>query len=197
MVHIPQDRRAQRSAERIYEGLMACLEEKSFDQVSVSDVQRASGVGRSTFYRLFDNLSDVLMYRCEAIFEQADPMLLHSKSPTAEETQLRFIALWMENKPLVRALAASGRMNYIQNAHRKYFATQILSYFPDCESDPEQKEFLLSLISALVGVVMENWVRTGTRENAAQLHARLNQCGRWIGEAFRESGWEQNENPTR
>ncbi len=50
MYHIKQDKRAQTSVELICTGLKQCLREKSFENITISDIQRISGVSRSTFY---------------------------------------------------------------------------------------------------------------------------------------------------
>ena len=46
MYHISNDKRAVQSADLIYNGLLQCLEKKSFDQITVTDVQKAVGLGR-------------------------------------------------------------------------------------------------------------------------------------------------------
>lgn len=51
MYHIKEDKRAKASVELICDGLKRCLKEKSFESVTISDIQRVSGVSRSTFYR--------------------------------------------------------------------------------------------------------------------------------------------------
>lgn len=68
MYHIKEDKRSLRSAQLIYQGLLDCLEEKEFQQISISDIQRKSFVSRSTFYRLFDTLNDVLDYQIHLVF---------------------------------------------------------------------------------------------------------------------------------
>ena len=68
MYHISKDKRALQSSELIYNGLLECIKKKPFDQISVSDLQKASGVARSTFYRAFDNISDVLYWKCDTCF---------------------------------------------------------------------------------------------------------------------------------
>ena len=60
MYHIKKDKRCQQSAQMIIEGLNQCLAEKEFAKITVSDIQRKTGVSRATFYRLFDDTSDVL-----------------------------------------------------------------------------------------------------------------------------------------
>lgn len=68
MYHISKDKRTIESARLIYEGLLECLKTKAFDQITVSDLQKESGVARSTFYRAFDNISDVLYWKCDTRF---------------------------------------------------------------------------------------------------------------------------------
>ena len=68
MYHISNDKRAIQSSELIYNGLMECIKKKPFDLITISDLQKASGVARTTFYRAFDNLSDVLYWKCDACF---------------------------------------------------------------------------------------------------------------------------------
>ena len=64
MYHIKNDKRARASTELICAGLLACMKEKPFARITITDVQRASTVSRSTFYRNFDCLEDVLALLC-------------------------------------------------------------------------------------------------------------------------------------
>ena len=52
----------------IADALEHLLDHKSFMDISVSDIQRESGVGRSTFYRLFDTIDDVVIYLVDESF---------------------------------------------------------------------------------------------------------------------------------
>ena len=65
MYHIKHDKRAQASTELICAGLLVCMKEKPFARITITDVQRASTVSRSTFYRNFDCLEDVLALLCD------------------------------------------------------------------------------------------------------------------------------------
>ena len=69
MYHIKHDKRAQAATELICAGLLACMKEKPFARITITDVQRASSVSRSTFYRNFDCLEDVLVLLCDRGFQ--------------------------------------------------------------------------------------------------------------------------------
>lgn len=49
MYHIKEDKRAKASVELICDGLKRCLKEKSFESVTISDIQRVSGVADQRF----------------------------------------------------------------------------------------------------------------------------------------------------
>ena len=66
MYHIKNDKRAQASTELICAELLACMKEKPFARITITDVQHASTVSRSTFYRNFDCLEDVLALLCDS-----------------------------------------------------------------------------------------------------------------------------------
>lgn len=60
MYHIKNDKRAEKSAKLICDAMLQLISTKSFSEITVSDIQRVSSVSRSTFYRCFDCLADVL-----------------------------------------------------------------------------------------------------------------------------------------
>ena len=69
MYHIKQDRRSRASADEIARGLNTCLKTMPLSAVTITDLHRATGVSRATFYRLFDNIEDVLVYQCDQMLE--------------------------------------------------------------------------------------------------------------------------------
>lgn len=186
MYHIQKDIRAQKSAKLIGEGMLKCLEEKRFEEITVSDLQRASTVGRSTFYRLFDNPADVLAYLCDGIFEQAGREYAQLSKLTTDETTLRFIRIWMENKDLLKAIVDSGRTEFLHEAHMKYLAPND-TFFPGTETmDPVQVEYLMSTLTSCIAAFLSVWIKNGGLETAEQLQKRIKICFIMLGQIFDE-----------
>ena len=186
MYHIQKDIRAQKSAKLIGEGMLKCLGEKRFEEISVSDVQRASSVGRSTFYRLFDNTADVLAYLCDGIFEQANREYAELCKLTADETTLRFIRIWMEHQALLQAIVDSGRTEFLHAAHMKYLAPNT-TFFPGTESmDRIQVEYLMTTLTSCIAAFLSVWVKSGGKETAEQHQTRIKICFHMLGLIFEE-----------
>lgn len=60
MFHVHADKRTQGSAKKISSALTELMRTKNFEQITITDLQRKIGIARTTFYRSFDNLVDVL-----------------------------------------------------------------------------------------------------------------------------------------
>jgi AcrR family transcriptional regulator len=56
MYHIKNDKRIYISLDLIRNGFYALLSEKDFGSITVSEIAERAGVGRATFYRLFDDM---------------------------------------------------------------------------------------------------------------------------------------------
>lgn len=71
MHHVKADLRAQKSAHRLYGALMDAVGEQPLEAVRVSDLCQRCGVGRTTFYRNFDEVVDILRWQCDRQFRES------------------------------------------------------------------------------------------------------------------------------
>lgn len=176
MYHIPNDARAKKSAEKIGNGLLNCLRSKNFVEISVTDVQKTSSVGRATFYRLFDNITDVLSYLCDNIFERVGREYEITDIVVPRSMSLKFIREWMNNKTLLQAIVDCNRMDFLYNAHSKYIGRNIDFFFPSPSVSEEQLTYLLMTMTACTSACLGAWLKNGAYETAEQLYNRLKDC---------------------
>ena len=104
MYHISKDKRALQSSELIYNGLLECIKKKPFDQISVSDLQKASGVARSTLYRAYDNISG--SYHPKLILGEID-LARH------------YFQYWTDHSDILELLIQINRQDIIYACHMK------------------------------------------------------------------------------
>jgi len=117
MYHINNNKRTKQSAELIYRGLLACMGKKSFDEITISDLQRASSVARSTFYRSFDNISDVLYWKCDVCFQE----VLGSYRPDVflgeYDLARHYFRYWLDHSEILELLIEINRQDIIYACH--------------------------------------------------------------------------------
>lgn len=160
MYHIKQDKRAQTSVELICTGLKQCLMEKSFENITISDIQRVSGVSRSTFYRNFDRIEDVLALMCDRVFEEA----FSSGYANISESVFR---TWFRHSDMIEAIVRINRGDMLYASLRRCAdrLRQSVSGF----GDTALFDYLVSIISSSMMGIMITWVERGRCDSEEEL----------------------------
>ena len=157
MYHIPKDARAQRSAERIYESLMAFQNAGALSDISVTQIAASAGIGRSTFYRLFDNSYDVLYWKSDEIM--SDALQRASGLNSFDDIFLTFIAEWMEHQSLLQTLSRFSMTDILLQVHMRHSKEIEMFFFHDMKLSAIQTEYLATTLAALLSAGFNLWCR--------------------------------------
>lgn len=178
MYHISKDKRAAQSADLIYHGLLQCLYCKSFDQITVTDVQKASGVARTTIYRCFDNLSDILYWRCDLCFKEALHSIQATNAPNESELIPAYFSYWTEHSDILKLLIDINRQDIIYACHMKNAKILEQSYGTLPGLDEKNRRYFMAIRTGVTISVLKAWLDGGQKETAQELVQILQkQCG--------------------
>lgn len=171
MYHISDDKRSRQSVELIYRGLLECLEEKPFDLVTISDVQRESGVARTTFYRSFDNMSDVLFWQCDIRFHEVlvecDPLLFANEIVLAKH----YFSYWTQHGAILELLIRINRQDIIYACHMKN-ANILQERFGALPNMPtEHGNYFMAIRTGFTISMLTAWLGGGKKETPDELVA--------------------------
>jgi AcrR family transcriptional regulator len=176
MFHLKEDIRAERSAKMLYDALMEILEKKSFDKVTVSDLSQVSTVSRATFYRNFDEITDLLYWKCDqefrkvlTAFTQSDPDL------TKEDVLLEYVlCFWMEadRMRLLEILMDIGRIDVIYNSFVNN-AQIVVDFLKEKKiaMSTDNYEFFISVRAGFFVGIIRAWIATGKKQSPEELSA--------------------------
>jgi AcrR family transcriptional regulator len=164
------DQRIRRTCERLGSALVALIQEKPVDDVTVQEVLDRASVGRSTFYLHYSDKDDLLLSQLEKFLETMSTALSirkeesHRVVPVAE-----LFAHIGDQKKLYRALADSGRLNDFFDLAQGYFARAIEQRLTESKrlSKLPQRE-LSARASALAGSMLSLlrwWLDRGAKES--------------------------------
>ena len=132
-----KDARVRRTRDALGDALVALMQEKAFDTITVQDVLDRAKVGRSTFYSHFSDKDDLLMSDTEEFFESV-AMLLSVRGDTSDSVfpVREFFGHIIEAKQFVDALMSAGKFNDNMELARGLFARGIerrLAELPKCQ----------------------------------------------------------------
>jgi AcrR family transcriptional regulator len=105
------DRRVQRTQQLLHGALLALIQEKGFEQLSVQDIIDRANVGRATFYAHFDNKEDLLASGIDGL------------RASLEERRRRALSESMSDDE--RLFAFSHEMFVHANEHRNVFQAMV------------------------------------------------------------------------
>jgi AcrR family transcriptional regulator len=164
------DERILRTRERLGSALVALIQEKPFDDVTVQDVLDRASVGRSTFYVHFRDKNDLLLSQLERFLEMMSTALSIRKEKSLRVVPVAeiFAHIGTQTK-LYRTLADSGHLNDFFDLAQGYFARGIEQRLTESKrlSKLPQRE-LAARASALAGSMLSLlrwWLDRGSKES--------------------------------
>lgn len=167
MYRINKDKRVTASAERIVNGLLKCLERKSFNEISVSDIAREAGVSRATFYRLFDTPTDILEYSCNNFADNIVRKYKASNFINQTDASKFILEQWMVHADVIEALMKCGRAGLLMRAmenHMREIPPKDAGKFT-----PEELDYVKAVVFSQMSAMLMIWVKHGKKEPVEML----------------------------
>ena len=169
MYHIKPDKRSHKSATAFCESLAHLLDKKPYDEISISDICQECGIARTTFYRLFDTVDDILIYQFDGLFGESLASYT-SQSQSAKRMSYAEIILkiTLSNKSLIQAIVSSGRNDLFDFATREkeYSITQNMNL----NINERERMYCTPMLNAMIFAVIKTWIANGCRETTDELY---------------------------
>ncbi len=168
------DARVQRTRDALGDALIALMQEKPFDTITVQEVLDRAHVSRSTFYTHYSDKDDLLMSDAEEFFEHLSFALsAHGDKSDRVFPVQEFFAHLADVQPFFKALVKSGKFQENMELARGHFARGIerrLAELPRGKSIPanELPAIAFTHAGALLSLLTW-WLDKGMRESPAQM----------------------------
>jgi AcrR family transcriptional regulator len=168
------DRRIRRTRDRLGSAIMALLQEKEFETITVQDVLDRAQVGRSTFYSHFRDRDDLFFSEVDEFYQHMAMGLTGSTSHRVLPVREMFEHM-THVREFVLALMASGRMQDVIGLAQEHFARGItarLVELPRARGIPTAQRGPMA--HALAGALLSMqswWIDRGMVESPAEMDA--------------------------
>lgn len=170
MYHIKSDRRSQASAEEIVRGLQECLKTTPLKSITVSDIHRVTGISRSTFYRLFDNPEDVLIYQLDQMTAESADIYLTQKELSSVQLLEKTMELGLQNHDFLKALVENGRHDLLFAYTERNFRRldRYKGFFPE-DMTMKERNYVIAHMSMSMVANLITWARNGQQETVQDI----------------------------
>ena len=168
------DARVRRTRDALGDALIALMQEKPFDTITVQDVLDHAHVSRSTFYTHYSDKDDLLMSDAEEFFEALSAALSQHGDKSDRVFPVReFFAHLSDVQPFFKALVKSGKYHENMELARGHFARGIerrLAELPRGNAIAANQ--LPAIAFAHAGALLSLlswWLDRGMRESPAEM----------------------------
>lgn len=127
-----RDKRSIQSSEWMYEALKELMEVKNYSKITVTDITNKANLGRTTFYRNFETIDDVLEMKCIEKFKEFRQYCIDFYKLNNSEVKSflkPFLMYWYDNSEVIELLIKANRENII-----KKYLTKEIQFFVDISS---------------------------------------------------------------
>jgi AcrR family transcriptional regulator len=168
------DARVRRTRDALGDALVALMQEKPFETITVQDVLDRAEVSRSTFYSHYSDKDDLLMSDAEEFFESISMALsVHGDKSDRVFPVREFFVHLSDVQPFFKALVKSGKYQENMELARGHFARGIerrLSELPRGKSIPPNQLSAIAFTHAgALLSLLTWWLDRGMRESPAEM----------------------------
>lgn len=181
MYHVSNDKRSQKSAQLIWEGMEKALQEKPLCKLRVTDIYEKSFVSRATFYRLFDSVEDVLSYKCDLIYLQLTEVVQNVAFDSKQQLFLCFIEKWLEQEVLIKTLVENNLVSVIYETHMKNRDLMKEFFLKDATISDDEADYLSAILATLIPASVNVWCLHGKTDTPSEIYHAVSHSLKIIG----------------
>lgn len=180
-----EDRRVRRTRDSLGDALMALMQEKSFDSITVQDVLDRARVSRSAFYTHYKDKEDLWLSDVEEFLEMMGSALSRGRSKSERVFPVNELFTHVADQgKLLEALVESGRLHDFLELAQGCFARGIERRMGELERSkhlPAEARAVMgqALAGALLSL-MRSWLAQASRKSPAEMDALFHQLV-WSG----------------
>jgi len=175
------DPRVTRTRKMLRDALVALLEEKSYDRITIADITNRATVNRKTFYLHYETKDHLLQSVTDGILDE-----LFGEAKAAQPIDLsidemqsyiagRIFAYVKKHRNFFEVMFERKAMTDFVQYMKRYFARFYEEKFADIDESrlPVQKDVIASYIgSAYVGVI-HGWLNDGMRQSPEEMTRQM------------------------
>ena len=155
------DSRVRRTRNALGDALMALMQERPFDKITVQDILDRAQIGRSTFYAHYRDKEDLFLSDVEDFLEMMSNLLLTRREASRRIVPVReLLEHFAEMRPLHDALVEADKMRDFLELGHGYFARAIdrrLAGFTQTSAMPPGQRTAMSQAFAGAFLSLVSW----------------------------------------
>jgi len=166
------DGRVLRTRNSLGDALVALMQEKNFNDITVQQVLDRAGVGRATFYAHYSDKEDLFISDVEEFFTMVASLLKRKNVDPKRLVPIRELFSHLQDvREFYMALVASGKANDVRELGRGIFARSIEERLQAAgvQADPIQLAAQANALAGSMFALLDWWIDKGMKTDPQEL----------------------------
>ena len=163
-----QDSKYFYTAQLMNQALIALLEKKDIDFITVTEITKKAGVNRSTFYLHYDDIYELLEETIENIskqfiasFDMSDSFKMESKKDAfliTDNMLIPYLNFVKTNKRILKLIHSKPKLFNAKSTYKQFYDTVFYPAVSFFVSDEKEKTYYLEFFTGGVTSVINKWI---------------------------------------
>ena len=154
--------------------LLGLLKEKTYSEITISELAEYAQYDRRTFYRYFKTTDDVICSYCAVLLNEMTEIMMSKGTLTPESGFESFFEFWDRHKDFLLLLNKQGLLHFLGDLQTKLIYQQVgLSMHDDLpdnfEDVSEFSQFAFYFMLGGVWSVLSFWVSSGMKQTPSEI----------------------------
>lgn len=161
-----------RTKKCIIDALFALMEEDKFDEITVTQLTQEADIARRTFYLNYNSKYEVLESYIKLLYEEYVEEVFGNGERAFEHDVIQFFEFWKKHSEILYLLEKNDRFTVLLSEFEEilieteYFD---FSFWFNKGISEEKREYIVSILAAILWKVLERWVKNDMEESATEL----------------------------
>ena len=150
--------------ESIFLALMQLMENKNFDDITVTEITARAGVSRMAYYRNYKDKKEILLAYLDELFENYWRHVYNEPQDDFQSACLYF-NYFRENKSFITTLLNTGLSQLILNRHNLYLKTIFKDLYSHISLESMEEKYVISFLSGGLFKILIDWTDNDMNES--------------------------------
>jgi len=162
--------------ECIFTALLILMEQKPYDEITITDIAKRAGVSRMSYYRLYRSKDDILIQHFNEIFAELLNEIKNTEGVNKYQFALSIFQQAKENERLLKAILRAKLYEMVLKCFIQYCSYLVENIFDqDQRLDPVTADYLVYEEAGRFSLLLLRWVERGMKETPEKMAKLMEQ----------------------
>ena len=154
--------------ECIFTALLLLMEQKPYEEITITDITKKAGVSRMSYYRLYDSKDDILEQKFREIYEEGMEQMREKQIVDKYQFAVFLFYTARDNHVLIEALLHARIHDLVQKNLIQY-CSYLAEHIFRLDMKSQKTDYWIHMQSGKFSMLLSRWIEKGMPESPEEM----------------------------